>query len=538
MNNKHEGIFAFLTILIIVGTSNYSSVFGLDILLGDDNARYLSFVNGTRDFSLARGFFELAAYFKLLGIYLFSAVSVESARAFFLLFYMIPVSYLFYYYNRNYLKLSLWISLGSAVIINILPEQYLIPAFLDGSYPVPGMITFLVTLILIHSYLNERDVNYYKLAFSIIAWFIANDMNAELSVFLFPVIAVLIITDQSSLKRKLSIFIPVLSISFIRVYSYFNSRNAINTPVEHSLDEIKHRIIQSIDWWLPYKASQLEAQVIYFTLFAIVILGILFLLKKDEARDKNLRALALYTTWFLSTGFPFWFLSKSFTVRYFYVSHIALTAIFFILTYQIIKHFIPRNKITIYIMLFFVLSFYGYQRNNYIQQKFDTKNKKNDFIISIIENENLGPNSQIALVNIDNGTGGKYIWSSGYFSYVLNDPNIRGIMGREYNFYNPFLEDNCLYVVDMSCLSSEKELIAFKVDMKTKHHKQMHYFLKWETTGDMKSDWIIYDNFKENNLNVFQAGSNLESYKNTLKEYGINSSSVLWGNLNDLSSFN
>lgn len=535
---KHEAYIAFIIIFLFVGISNIPSIFGLDTLLSDDNARYLSFVNGNRDFSGAREFVGLAKYFKLLGIYLYSSVSAEAARAFYVFFYMIPLSFLLYYFNRRSLNLALWISLGAAIIVNIMPKQLLIPAFIDGSYPVIGMPVFVISLILMLSYTGRKNVNYFLLVSSLFFWLLANDLLAEMGIFLLPVVIILISTENSSIKRKLSILIPVTGIFIFRLVYYFNSLDAVNTPVQLTSEDIKLRILRSLEWWWPINASQLETQIIYIALIIVICLGMFIILRSKHTKRCTLRALVIYSVWFIFTSIPFWFLATYFTVRHVYISHIALSFLFFILAYQVISTYISSNNIVKFSILFVALSVFGFQRYDYTKEVFDKINRKNERILSMVENNIFTNRSQIALINIENGTGSMFAWSSGYLAFILKNPNIRGIIGDEYNFYNPFQKINCLYKVKMSCLNTEKQLIAIRMDKNTNISRKMHYFLQWKMNGAKDSDWVIYKSDSENRLSIFSSGKGLDSYKRTLDNFSLGSEHVLWGDLNDLRSFN
>lgn len=109
------------------------------------------------------------------------------------------------------------------------------------------------------------------------------------------------------------------------------------------------------------------------------------------------------------------------------------------------------------------------------------------------------------------------------------------MIGQEKNFYDPFNMNHCGYEHRMSCLDTNKELIAFKQD--ARHQRmQMTYFLRWLNEGEYNSEWSLYQADEDNKLSIINSGTGLETYKTTLFELNIDPELILWGNLNDKKS--
>lgn len=531
---KNEYVQSFLIIIIVVTAANLHTVFGLDILFNDDNARYYSFVNDQYKISDPRSFIGLLFALKWIPVYIFSTYSVEAARLFILFAYMIPVSCLFYYFNRKLLGLSAWVSMGSAVVINIIPQQFAIPAFLDGSYPVPGMLVFLTTLIISALYLDSNRTNILFLTIATAGWLLVCDLITEMGIFLYPVLLYYIYTSESDLKRKLYLLVSTFIITAYRLYFYYQTVgiNPTNKPASLTIQDIAYRVMKSFEWWLPFERGTTITVIVSILIVAMLLFSFSKALKSTNRNNSTPRAYILYAIWFISCSFPFWFLSKYFSPRYFYISHFALTAITFIAIYQLfISPRIHRKRIAVLSMLaIFIL--YGTQRFAINDDYFHRLNKKNDFIYSILSNEAINDTTQIALVNIKNGTGGYHMWSSGYLQYLFQKPGIRGVMGNEINFYDPFNLKHCGYSHTMSCLDTTKELIAYKKNDDSQINRMM-YFLQWKNEGNRDSEWSLYRSDDNNDLSTISTGAGLDAYINTLTELGITPEMVLWGDHND-----
>ena len=530
---KHEYKFSFLIIFLVVTISNLHSVFGLDMLLQDDNYRYYLIVNDSFTIPDSRSMSDfLWLHVKFLaGIY--STYSVEHARLYVLLIYMVPLSCLFYFFNRRFLHISKWVSLLSAATINIIPSLYQVPAFLDGSYTVTGMLAFIIALIFTSLYLDSSRRNPLLLTMSIIGWFLSCDLMNEMGILLFPALLYFIYSSDAGFKRKTYLYLSTFIIASYRLYMYFQLDGVpSNKPTDLSIQTITDRIIKSIEWWLPVSTRTSVAVVLGLLVAAMLFYAYIKSLNDIDKKPNIARAYIFYGIWFLSCSFPFWFLSRFFSPRHMYISYIALTTMTFIAIYQLfIVKTRYRQQLAV-ISLLAIFSLYGSQRYFLNKEKFIQWNKTNSDIFTLLNRETIHDDTQFALVNINNGTGGLYYWSSGYLQYLLKKPGIRGVMGNEFNFYDPFNLKHCGFKFTMSCLNASKELIAFKKDARLQTVR-MNYFLQWKEKGKRDSDWSLYKTDNNNRMNIVSTGTGINNYRNILSELNLSPEQVLWGNSND-----
>lgn len=533
---NHEYIFSFTAIFLVVTTSNLHSVFGLDMLLHDDNYRYYLIVNDSFTIPDFRSMTDLLwLHVKFISI-IFSTYSVEIARLYILLAYMVPLSCLLYLFNRKFLHLPIWVSLASAVTINIIPNLYQVPAFLDGSYTVTGMLAFVLTLISTSLYLGSPRPNLFLLSISLTGWFLACDLMNEMGILLFPAFLYFIYSSDATLKRKSYLYVMASLIASYRLYIYFQLDGVpSNKPNALSIQIITDRIFKTIEWWLPVSTRTSVA----IALGLIVVAMLFYAYKKSRStpatRISITRVYIFYAIWFLACSSPFWFLTRFFSPRHLYISYIALTTMTFIAVYQLfIMKMRYRQQIAVF-SLVLIFSLYGTQRYLLNKEKFIQWNKTNSEIYTLLNREAIHDDTQFALVNINNGTGGLYYWSSGYLQYLLKKPGIRGLMGNEFNFYDPFNSKHCGFRFTMSCLNTSKELIAFK---KNEHMQtmRMKYFLQWKDKGKRDSDWLLYKSDEYNRISVVSTGTGIDSYIGLLTELSLAPEQVLWGNYNDKKS--
>jgi hypothetical protein len=525
---------SFFIIFVSVFFANLYAVFGLEVLLLDDNARFYLYKNNLYTINGPRAFIGLSLTLKTIPIYLFSNHSVEVARLYVLTFYMVPLSLLFYHFNRKYLQLPVWVCLISSILVNIVPSQHTMPAFLDGSYHVPGMIAFLASLIYTSRYLNHDSFVKGNFVIACLLWLLVCDLMAEMGIFLYPVLLFFIYSSGAPLKRQLSIYIGSFTITALRIASYFQTvgLNPTNKPSSLTTEEIIRRITQSIQWWVPFETTKSTSLLVALLLIAMTICLLLLAKKKRIKRSVDLtRPISFYSLLFVSASLPFWLVSPFFSVRYFYIPYFGLTTIAIILLHDFAV-LTKQNKQPIAVAAAIALfATYSIQRHHYNKDLFSTANDKKELIFDTLKKENILSRTNIALVNFNAGTGGFHFWSSGYLQYLYQKPGVRGAIGPEYNFYDPFNLKQCGYDHRMSCLDLSKDLIAYK--WQGDISRRMEFFLQWMNPKKRESEWHLYTYEDENVLKILKSGRGLTAYIKTLSALEIDPENVLWGNSNN-----
>ena len=166
------------------------------------------------------------------------------------------------------------------------------------------------------------------------------------------------------------------------------------------------------------------------------------------------------------------------SVRYFYIPFMGFTTVLIITLARIHNTYISKTRHIPFLvcLVFFIYSAQTYSLN---RPRFKHLNNKKDIILQLMEKESIDKDTQIALVNIAGFTGGYFYWSTGFLQYILNNPDVSGIIGREFNFYDPFNKNHCSYSYKMSCIDSTKKLIAYKRDSNF-NIRRYTYFLQWK----------------------------------------------------------
>jgi hypothetical protein len=535
--NLNKNIFALFIISIILFAFNFEAIFGLKTLVLDDFARYYDAINGNITFSFRAWRKPLNMQLMLIDIYV--------ARLIYLLCFLIPLSYFVFYLNRYHFKFTFTAALLGAVMISIMPYQTQIPAFLDGNYPLIGLTFLLVTVILALKFLKLNDYRYLLLATFL--WFLSNYhfAIAELNLFFFPAIVLLItLNNYGTSRQKLFLTILFTVVISFKYYSFLEilfsaSTRAAGTPVELTIFEMIKRLGNITSWSsvIPRKLfsyDYLHAATTAIIYSLLVVLGLYVYIKNQQRSfsKEHLTALLFYASFTLLTILPFVAVSPFISPRHLFVANIGIVVILSFFIDVILRDIFRNSKkvtATVSILFFLLIILTGLHRHLLLKQMNHSRNKNFDVVCNLVKDlENVKPHSQFLLTGHQAGTGEHFLWSSGLFSYCLKKPDIVGVLGKEYSFYDPFILKHRAYFFKMGGINVNDPVYIFR-----KQHdgfQRPDYVLRWMDKDNAHSLWMLYVlDYKTNTLLELYAGSGIKEYTLTLKDEGLDPDEILWG---------
>jgi hypothetical protein len=536
--NKHA--FGLSAIAFFVFIFNYEAIFGLRVLVLDDLARYQDAING-KIFSGTEVWWQLGSYTKAINKYLM-LVDIHFARLFHVIVFLIPLSYLVFYLNHVYFKMNYLPALTSAILVNVLPYQIFIPFFLDGNYPLVGLIFVFLSLILSLEYLKTgRFLLLIPITF---LWLQANYAFSEYPFFiLMPILLLFFIYKKKSKREKVYLFLIYFAITFHKLIIYADSpaRNAAAVQAL-SFDIILERLISFINWSsiipAPFHMNRFVFSMAHTYLTVIIfiafILAGLFVVFKHNRKssNENKALIVFYLAIMVSVVIPFIFFSPYFSTRYFFVAYLFLYVVFIFsidLMVRKLGQTLQYIKYVSALILLILVFAAGLQRHIYqVQWQYVHNNKFKVICNQLKDLGEISSGSQIIITGDNVGTGEHYIWSSGYLSYCLGKPDISGVIGKEYPFYEPFLTNQRNYGFNMKGLDINKPTYVLRRLGGAFHYPK--FLLRWDDKDDEHSPWVIYKlNPLENKLERFASGDGVEAYKNKLKSKGLLPNEILWG---------
>jgi hypothetical protein len=505
----------YLAIALAVILFNLIAVWGLDFLLHDDPMLYGDVLAGKYPGTLTKSS-PLLAYKEWIAWHIM-AYSPRLARLLYIVFLMVPLSCGFYYLLHRQLGFSRWDAVAAAILPNILPYQWQIPAGINMSYPLPGLLFALLALIAGLHYL-ERNAsgNWWWLLGAAVGYYLACHFM-EQSLFLYPPL-VLVFFGYTKRNRKhfwlVSLFSIIAADKLIRMI-VLPRKSAASVPLE----EIVNRIGLYFKWTLPSPEVHPLFPVIISA--AIIIPGFILHLEHASTAQRAIKGFdriyskvwppagtekkhilylyAFFICWCTSSIVVFLAMVPYFIPRYTYIPAYGQIALLIFSISAILRvGFFKKYKLHLIVPIGLVV-FSGIYRYINLKEIYATGNTSHAIIVKELSKMALPLNSQVVVAGAE-GIPGCWRRTSGYLKFALKRNDIDGLVGQidtigYYNFDRHFdPKDRILgrrYL--MTGLSLDRPVFLFLLQEKSRRLVQFEYALEWK--GETKnSPWtIIHD---------------------------------------------
>jgi hypothetical protein len=543
--NKHPDRIIYIGIVLTVIVFNFIAVFGPNVVFSDDNHFYSVIHEGKFPGFLMKSS-PIYAY-KAWIAWNIMAYSPRLARGLYLLFLMIPLSCCFYYLFHYKFGFSRYAAFTAAVLPNILPYLWDIPAGIVSSYTLWGLLFSAFSLIIGFHYLEKNtSKNWTRWLGAVVCYFIATQLM-EQSIFIFPPIALAFIGYTKFNKKH----IRLITSFFILAMAKFTWMILVPRyrPRNIPIREMLRRTGLYFKWSLP--SPNIDPVFLTLICTIIILIGFILYIRDDDSKltsinknffhmKKKVYALYLYAffiCWSISSIIVFITIGD-FWPRYTHISAFGLNAIFIFSIYVILNRGFSR-KYKLHIFIFSViLIFSGVSRYSHLKRICTAANYNQSIIKRDLDKVKLPLNSQVVIAGVREPSPG-WSGSSGYLKFALKRDDINGLVGQinaspYYNFDNHFnpWERKWGFRNSMTGLSIDRPTFLFLMLKKQQKLKQLEYALQWK--GKTKNaPWIIlkFDK-KTGKISPFISGSGMQEYLLTLKRLekrGISQSEILWG---------
>lgn len=547
-------IFASITLVVVV--FNLIVFTGLDVLLHDDPKHYKMAIEGEVAWGMMKHFvlwpFTEYAAWKLM------AYSAPLARAVYVLLLMVPLSCCFYYLYRYKFGFSSIAAFTAAVLPNILPHQWQIPAGINMSRTLYPLLFAVFALILGLHYLEKSTAkNWLRLVGSALCYLLCSQMM-EQALFLFPPLA-LVFLGYTKWKPKhawlLFSFFIIAAARYAQMV-IFTRKTRVFTPIED--------ILTRTGLYLKYSLPSPAIDPLYLAVFYIGIffVGFILFLKHPTVGPKISEHVShmkrstyivylygFFTCWAAATILPFITMGGViFPPRYSYISAFGINALFIFSLFVLLNRgFLKKYKLH-YFLFIGIMIFSGVYRYVNLKKMFDGKNSIKSVIVRTLENISFPENAQVVICGLPGMAHGKSR-ASGYLMHALNRNDIDGIFktvdtGEEDNFYdhfNPwgiapekkgqfhgFFGNKPTFFFKRGTASPP----SYKKGPGQDQFKQYEYVLRWRGKTKAARWKILHAHLETGKLAAFQSGEGLDAYVSAVKELetrGISQSEILWG---------
>jgi hypothetical protein len=541
----------YFLIAIPIVLFNLVVIFGLHVLLGDDPSRYYRAVQGSFPFK----FWEKGLFLCSITEWIswnIMVISPQLIRAIYVLILLVCLSRVMNKFFKEKLGFPPIVAYTSAILPCILPGQYLIPAFINGSYIMIGFLAMMGCFFSGFKYLDMENQKGWRILLVSVLYVIISTQFMDQAIFFLPVLLVAIFGYHKLNRKHLFLALSYsIAIAYKVIWILVSPREAAKM-VNLSESQMLTRSYNLFFSMAPLPSFLKPYKNLCLILFvAIIITGFVLYLRDRDGWFNFSKAFThlshkqfiiyiygFLTVWTVSNIVVYITISAEHSVRYSFIAGFGFNALFIISLYIILKKIMLENKVFIYSFFILILLFSGIFRFLELNTYFDNVNKNQAQIKNNLSSFKFPMNSQIViyLANIKS-YGGVWAMSSGHLKYMLRRNDINGLIGMKskvhyFNFYNPFntklrgWEKNAL----MNGLRIDLPLFLFFEE--NNKFKQYEYALQWKGISK-NSPWAIFRVDKiTGQLFPLVSGVGMEEYVSTLQELkkrGILQSEILWG---------
>ena len=358
--------------------------------------------------------------------------------------YYIPLAISVFMLVRRFGDLSRGAAIAVAIVPCVLPGQWMLPSFIDGSYTIQGMLVFNLSLYAALHYASTSSDFRPKWIVLVAVLYGASLEMMDHSVFLMPV-AVFILLAMFYRDRNLRPFLAMAAV-FIglgiakAIHAFFFPTVGASTTISPSLAIFIQRFssfgetIFPFSHWINSEAFDYRITVGIFSLIVSWALVI------GSMKDRVIILTALL--WAFCSSIVFLTISKYYAPRYGHIAgfgvNLALIQSIFLLLKRYLAEKRHFNKVFLGLVAFTIV-YSGLVRIENLQKRHESLNEVHEGIVNELKLHGFPLNAQVVM--IDGGRipiGGWWHYARGYIKYVTRRADLDGLVGWENFYYNPF----------------------------------------------------------------------------------------------------
>ncbi len=531
---------------------NLIAVFGVDVLLKDDAYRYNDFIEDpTLKFKNIHFLFGHITHWITFGIL---SLSPELIRAIYLLFVILPISCLIYKLLHEKMGVPKIAAYSAVVLPTILPYQYDIPAFVNGTHVSIGLLAVVTCFFASFKYLDTEGPKQWRMLLSAAFIYLTATLVTDQPLFSLPLLVFSILGYNKLNKKHLFLAASFFLVALHKAAWVLSVPRASTKVTAPTLSNILDRAGEYFSSMLPVPGFFREFKILTGIIFVLIVITgfILYLtnrnqgfeLKKSFAHLSHKKFIfyiyGFLLTWVISHIIVFITISpRGFRVRYTYIAAYGLNALLVISLYPILKKIFAKKNLFICLVFSVIILISGISRFVEFKVKSGRLIADQAMIIAKLKEFKLPAGSQIVIyLNYGKNYWGDWRQSSGHLKYILRKKDVNGLIGPKarvyYNFYDPFnvKERGFGEKYWLRGLDIARPLYLFVE--KNNKLQQYEYALRWdEKEARNKARWTILKVDKKTGKTItFISGSGWQEYSSTIKKLrqaGVYRAMICWG---------
>lgn len=548
-------ILPYSIIAAIILILNIILIWGFDGLTIDDQGYYYFFYNKSLgDLTFRRNI--LHSLYTLGIMKIASYTSVFFARFLILFLLSIPCAFLIYYFSHYHFKAEKYTSIAISVLPFILPNEILVPTYLAGSYMLLAILFTLISILFILRYLKKQEFSAVSFLLAALFYYMATE-SSELVAVMLPVFLFLIFIFRKLTLRNILLGLMFTAIAVRKAILIINKPHGKINSISNELttSEIYHRILHFLDFINPFHGL-FNIEFLNIILIGIITAGVILVALNNKrlprillpvSQESGQKSKYFYISyyylfpwaWLILSASPFIFYSEYFTSRYFIMSAIAISFMFFI-SLNILSGFINKSRIYFIFILLAIILAAGINRKQSFYKYYNPLAFQFNYLEQLLGGYDFPTDAQIIITAPEKyilriGGKGNLIKSTGTMQYILKRRDIKGQIMIERSFYNPFRLYNRPFRYHNADIDTTKSTFLLRGFNKDKcQDRRLYYALRWVRDSSKYSPWIIYHCQEDGNIERFKSGVGYDSYEATvdsLSALGIKREDIMFGGL-------
>lgn len=449
MNRKSHGT-ALALALLAVGLFNLVSVWGPQVLIHDDAAKYLFVQQGRFPLRLVRWGATLHAASEWLA-WNIMARSKELARLLYILLWMIPLAWSL---NRLYVKrlaMPAGAALAACAMPLLLPAQWVIPACINLSYVLPGLLVMTVCLHCLAGFAQTPAGGHWQAVAAVLLYLAATQLMDH-ALFFFPLLLFLLYYPGANRRGRSQLTIALTGVFLLKAAWVIVAPRPAAVPAAMPGSRLANAI-GTLGSMLPLPQAAREDWVPVVAIAALVACGAWLAgafsrgpasgNEGGPARPDPRLAWGAMVLWFACNLLPFLLLARKSSPRHMFIAAFGLIALLAMALQAIAFRLWPRRTGLPLIVALMAVGLTGACRWMEVGALYRELNSRQAILRQQLQEARLPAGAQVAVYLAGRARiyWGDWVQSTGHLSYMLRRRDVGGCIGPRGRYavgYDPF----------------------------------------------------------------------------------------------------
>lgn len=535
---------ALAVTLLAVGLFNLIAVWGPQALIHDDATLYNLAHQGWYPLNLVRHGLALYAAKEWLVWRMVARQSVELARLLYILAWMMPLAWLLHRLYRKRLGMPAAAALAACALPMLLPAQWMIPAFIVGSYVLPGLLAMAASLYFLAGF-TQTPGSGGRQAAAAVLFYLAATQLMDHALFFFPLLLFLLYFPGARRRGRSGLTLALAGVFLFKAAWVLLAPRSATVPAPMPGSRLANTFA-AFGEMLPLPEALRQGWVPAAVAFALIAGGAwlagvfsratapLGNNQPGPVRTDPRLAWGAMALWLAGNSLPFLLLARRSASRHMFIAAFGLAALLALALEAIARRLWPRKTALPLATALVIVGLAGAWRWSEAGAVYRGLNARQAMIRSGLQEARLPAGAQVAVYL---GPGARIYWgdwrqSTGQLRYMLRRRDVAGCVGPRGRYavhYDPFQERERGTGLFFRGFSLERPLFLF-VERQGKL-EPLEHALRWGD-WDGPGSWALLQADRETGkIRALHQGRGREALRRALRELektGVDPRRIVW----------